>query len=430
VADNSAPSVAPSQGDLALWVRTVLPQLNADALRGARSLASLIEDFNGVLETLDSPARCAIDECRRRLIILGMIGSSAERHSQETGNPPGQALSLLHVGDWPFRKYVATLASRAGGPPRDSLLSYVVWNAPAVHVYLPDAHTPFLTLPSAFPDDGPAGPLTFSDDPGERAAILLLKRCFALEAAANDHLWPLCEGSVTVTGHQALRHVEAATLFLKGVKAEIRLFLQRPEFTAPFFLDVMRQYACRWDPDDSYAAPSGAHDTAYIVRDKLLGTEVANYDTHIDLLFNVLDTQGQSEVSKAWASTAVVELVARELKVSPSELSELGEPVVSDMAFAHPWLANYFRLYQASADVSAAHWALIYKYMVGPMKERDYDAVVVSNYAGTTHMMMDTLRDYLSSRTEHPLSPFKDVFKPPGRRDDGLRIDVAGDLNG
>jgi hypothetical protein len=58
-----------------------------------------------------------------------MIGSSAERHRQETGNPPGHALSLLRVGDWPFRKYVATLASRAGGPPRDSLLSYVVWNA-------------------------------------------------------------------------------------------------------------------------------------------------------------------------------------------------------------------------------------------------------------------------------------------------------------
>jgi hypothetical protein len=193
----------------------------------------------------------------------------------------------------------------------------------------------------------------------------------------------------------------------------------------------MRQYACRWDDEDSYAAPSGAHDTAWIVRDKLLGTEVDNYDAHIDLLFNVLDGKGQSEITRALAATAVVELVARELKVSPDELTELTEPVVSDLAFAHPWLANYFRLYQASADVSAAHWALIYKYMVGPMKERDYDAVVVSNYAGTTHMMMDTLREYLSSRTEHPLARFKEIFKPPGsRRDDGVRIDVAGKQDG
>ncbi len=35
---------------------------------------------------------------------------------------------------------------------------------------------------------------------------------------------------------------------------------------------------------------------------------------------------------------------------------------------------------------------MIVKYMVKPMRQRDYDAVVVSNHAGTTHMWMDTLK--------------------------------------
>ena len=55
-------------------------------------------------------------------------------------------------------------------------------------------------------------------------------------------------------------------------------------------------------------------------------------------------------------------------------------------------MVNYVRLYQANAALDATHWAMITKYMIKPMRQRDFDAIVVSNHAGTTHMWMDTLR--------------------------------------
>ncbi len=79
--------------------------------------------------------------------MLGMAGSSLERHSQEAGAPAGATLHELRAGATTFRRYVATLAARASGPPRDSFLSYVLWNMPAVAVYVPGEQRPGLVLP-------------------------------------------------------------------------------------------------------------------------------------------------------------------------------------------------------------------------------------------------------------------------------------------
>lgn len=408
------------------WVQSTLPRMNADVLNGRLDVSDLVQTVNEALRDLGSPVVCSTEECRRRLIVLGMLGSSVERHSQEAGSPPGVAIDQLAIRGWPFRKYFATLASRTGGPPRDSFLSFVVWNAPPVHVYLPETPHPFLTLPSAFPDDQP-GPLTFSDDPGERLFILLLKRCAALEMAVNDHLWPVCEGLVDVTDHQALRHIEAATMFLKAVRAEMRRFMQRPEFTAPFFLDVLRQYACKWDPQESYDAPSGAHDWAFIARDILLGTEPDGYDAHVDLLYNVLDTRGQADVARARSLPTLPSLLAAAVRLSVDELFGLSPEDGGDIALRHPWLTTYFRLYQANAEVAATHWSMVYKYLSGPMRERDWDAIVVSNYAGTTHMVVEELRRYTAARTNHPLRCLKEVLRVPRvEADSDSYVDVAG----
>jgi hypothetical protein len=412
-----------ASGQLTRWLEADLPRLNGDILAGRRPLSDLVAAVNAAMAGLDSPTRCAVDECRRRLVALGMVGSSAERHSQEAGEPPGAALRQLVVGGWPFRKYVATLASRVGHPPRDSLLTQVLWNAPAVSVYLPEAATPYLTLPSVFADR--EGPITYSDDPGESHILLLLKRCVALEVAANDHLWPLCEGSLTLHGHQALRHVEAATLFLRAVRAELRLFTQRTEFTAAFFLDVFRQYACAWDGEETYSAPSGAHDPAAIARDILLGIGIDGFEAHVDHLFDVLDPPGQADVTRARSATSLADLLAKALKLDG--LAGISSEVAAELAFAHPWLANYYRLYQANGDVSAAHWALIYKYIVGPTRDREEDAVVVSNREGTSGMGMDTLRQNVSARTNHPLSCLRDVFKAPrAHTEPGAKVVVSG----
>jgi hypothetical protein len=163
---NALATVAISHNDedgaterLRVWLLSELPAWNAAVLAGRRS----VDEFRAELETrlagLKSPLDCSVEECRRLLVMLGMAGSSLERHSQETGASAGAALRKLRAGATAYRRYVATLASRAGGPPRDSFLSYVLWNMPAVAVYLPGEQQAGFVLPGAF---GSEPPISFS----------------------------------------------------------------------------------------------------------------------------------------------------------------------------------------------------------------------------------------------------------------------------
>ncbi len=69
-----------------------------------------------------------------------------------------------------------------------------------------------------------------------------------------------------MASHQGLRHIDTATLFLRALRAEIRLFTPRPEFTARFFLDILRQYAGAGEVDETYNALRGADDHAFTVQ--------------------------------------------------------------------------------------------------------------------------------------------------------------------
>src|SRR5687768_17124483 len=126
-----------------------------------------------------------------------------------------------------------------GGSPRDSLQSHAIWNGPAVTVDL--AGGPYVTLPAFLP--GPE-PLTFSGTAGEVAFIMLIKRCGALQNAANRNLWALCDPEVPLDVGDTQEAARTAAHFLRGVRTEMRAFVAGGEFTAEFFLDVLRQYAC------------------------------------------------------------------------------------------------------------------------------------------------------------------------------------------
>jgi ketosteroid isomerase-like protein len=398
------------------WLRTELPVWNAALLADRRLVPQFRAELETRLEGLRSPLDCSVEECRRVLVMLGMAGSSLERHSQEAGAPPGAALRDLRAGATSYRRYVATLASRAGGPPRDSFLSYVLWNMPTVAVYLPGEPQAIFVLPGAF---GSEPPITFSGTVAEELFLTLLKRCAALEQIANEQLLPVCDGVVPPDDSSALARVDRAALLLRSVRAEMRVFMRRPEFTAEFFLDELRQYACRWDELDAYNAPSGGHDTAFIVRDNLLGISIPGYDSHVLDLFNVLDQAGQGDVLR---SRATVPLVDRVLAAGQVEnLRDLDAAEADALLARHPWLLNYVRLYQANAALSATHWAMIMKYMIKPMRQRDYDAIVVSNRAGATHMWMATLKAYMEARNDHPLVGLKNAV----RSGEGLGVATA-----
>jgi hypothetical protein len=186
----------------------------------------------------------------------------------------------------------------------------------------------------------------------------------------------MCDGIVAPDDSAALALVDRAALLLRSVRAEMRIFMTRPEFTAEFMLDELRQYACPWDELDSYNAPSGGHDTAFIVRDNLLGIHIPGYDIHVLEQFNVLDQAGQDDVLHSRATVPLLERILSAAQLN--NLHDLDAAEADAVLAEHPWLANYVRLYQANAALDATHWAMITKYMIKPMRQRDYDAIVVS----------------------------------------------------
>jgi uncharacterized protein len=135
--------------------------------------------------------------------------------------------------------------------------------------------------------------------------------------------------------------------------------------------------------------------------------------------FNVLDQAGQGDVLH---SRATVPLVDRVLSAAQVEnLRDLDAAEADALLARHPWLLNYVRLYQANAALDATHWAMIVKYMIKPMRQRDYDAIVVSNTAGATHMWMTTLKAYMEARNDHPLVGLKNAV----RSGEGLGVATA-----
>jgi hypothetical protein len=56
---------------------------------------------------------------------------------------------------------------------------------------------------------------------------------------------------------------------------------------------------------------------------------------------------------------------------------------------------------------------MVYSYLVGPMKQRELDAVVVSNHAGTGGLTMEVIRQFMSDRAKHVLSPLLPVLRRP-----------------
>lgn len=388
------------------WLRTELSTWNNEMLAGRREYAAFAAAVQPLLLDLESPRAFSVTECRRLLVMLGMVGSSLERHSQETGARPGVALRGLRAGSLSFRRYLAALASRVGSPPRDSFMSYVLWNMPAAAVYLPGEREAALEVPGVF---GASPPFMFTANAGELLFLTLLKRCAALEEIANRQLVPICDGTLAPDDPTAVANIERAGLLLRSVRAEMRTFMGRPEFTPELMLDDFRQYACEWDEIDAFAAPSGAHDPAYVARDLMLGTPIPGFEQHVDALFGVIGPAGRQEILEAQRTVPLDQRIRSTANVS--DLRTLEPEAAASLVADKPWLLAYARLYQANAAVSATHWAMIMKYMVMPMRQRDHDAVVVSNHTGTTYMWMDTLRTYMEARTDHPLAGLKHLAR-------------------
>lgn len=410
---------------LRAWTLDHLPQLNARALAGelaAADLAALIS--REALASPPDPQQLGAGDALRLLLVLGLLGSSVERHAQQqsvlaTRAPtaayaerqaiitPGLGLAALLAGGEPFVPYFARVADRVGHPHRDSLMTLVEFNGPPVEVRHPLSGDVLLMTHAAFAD---SRFLTFSDNATEEHFFRLGKLTIALQTAANRYLAELHDPQTDLASPQAVESALNAAQLMWAMRARIIEFIKRVAFDVDFFLDVFRQYQCLWYPAPYLKPPSAANDAASLHRDVMLFDNLVppyerfpGFRGHVEEVCSVLLPAHRAELHAALALPSIESRIA-----AASGLRSL--PPAQALAEA-PWLGAYLQLYNAQRDVSRAHYGLVTKYIIRPKQGREErgdpreQVTVVDNARGTTGMDPIGIMVRLDqARDQHPLA--------------------------
>ncbi|MEY9888995.1 hypothetical protein ABIA31_002643 [Catenulispora sp. MAP5-51] len=398
------------------WTLSELPVLNRAVIRGRRPARDLVAQARAeVLADLPDAGEYMPREARRVLVLLGLLGASAARHHQEADvarkAKPQESFGGLEVGATgvPFLSYFAAVAeaSGTGHPGRDCYASIVRWNVPTAEV-LVGSETVAL-LPGVFPDGRIR---TYTGDPGELAFLELLKTSEVLELAANDALEPIADGSCDVRSAEAAERAWAATRFLAALATANQGFAAlAPDhggLGTEHFMDVFRQFAVHWQPDD--IPPSGAQDAQFLRRDLLLGIDFPGYHHHMRRNFPALLDEERAGLDRQAARPTLPATLMRALDLAPAELATATREQLRDLVREHPDLAAWYSLLAANAKVGGVHLMLTEKYLFKPQRARDEagvgDSPLVSNRRGTSGMEEPLLVRLTRARRNHPLRMF------------------------
>ena len=398
------------------WLRVELPRLNRAVLNeDARSGLVAERAASDLMPVLPHPDGLTRLQAQRLVIGLGLAGASIARHYQEADPArkadPLRSFDGLVAGpsELPFPEYVAAVADRTGTGhyPRDAYASLVLWNVPTTEVRL--RGDVLAALPGVF-DDGHIR--SYTGEPGEQWFFELVKKGQTIEAAANAALEPLSDGDVPLTGPDAIDRLRLATRLLDGLR---HLFLQfasgDPErgMQPQYFMDVFRQYAVHWRPDD--IPPSGALDVDALKRDYLLGINYPGYEQHVDKLKPALLLGERTALSRLMQRPPLPVTVLRSYGVDADALAALSAEAIHALVGANPILVEWYLLLAAHARAAGAHLMLSKRYLFNPQRQRDEtgegDSELVSNRSGTTGMDETFLDRLTRVRRAHILAPLR-----------------------
>ena len=404
----------------AAWGLSDLPRLNRAILIDGADPAVLQAPLQDkILPALPAPSELTPHEAQQLLVLLSFVGASVARHYQER-HPDGKAtperaFDTLTVGPQalPYRTYFALLAeqTQTGHYCRDSYASLVRWNVGTIEVRF-DGEV-LAVLPGVF-DDGRIR--SYTGTAAEERFFLLVKRGEAVELAVNRQLEPLTGAGVRPDDADAVRRVRTATVLLDALR---RLFVQfaslPPERSMPaeHFLDIFRQFAVHWSPDD--IPPSGALDPESLKRDFLLGLTMPEYALHVRRLFPALLTAERAALERLIAQPTLPQRLAAALEIDLAALPGADPAVLDRLVERHPALVDWYRLLGGHARAAAAHLMLSKKFLFRPQSRRDAagqgDRPLVSNRRGTTGMTETFLERLTRARRQHLLAPLAQAVK-------------------
>ncbi|HEX5119892.1 MAG TPA: hypothetical protein VFW65_32295 [Pseudonocardiaceae bacterium] len=400
------------------WTLDKLPLWNESLLAGASTIAEFVTELvSGPLRLLPDPRNVSLRYAQQMIVDVGVIGASVGRHRQEHDrallNDPERSFDGVLVGPagTPFLDYFSDLAeaSGTGHPARDALVSLVRWNVPGVTVRWEGERLE--SVPSVF-DDGLIR--AYMGKPAEGFLFTLLKKSEAVELAANRILEPLAAGDILMTSDEARERMRAASGLLYVLHQMNLDFVAHSDgvgFVPDFFIDVLRQFAIHWRPDD--IPPSGAEDVEFLKRDFLLGMNFPHYDRHVRRIFPaLLDEDRESLRATADLPSLPGQLLA-ELGIAAADLTAMSESDLTAVVRREPAVSVLYFLLQVNAQVAASHLMLTKKYLFKPTSQRDeadrVEAAIVSNYAGTTGMLEKLLENLAAARRDHLLQNLRQV---------------------
>ncbi|WP_344567154.1 hypothetical protein [Streptomyces axinellae] len=392
------------------WTLGVLPRFNQQIPTGQAHVPDMVAAMNSMLTDMPSADTFSLLQKKQLLVLLGIWGSSAVRHSQERSpylrdNDPSEILRNISVGGRPvtLKSYFRQLAdsSATGHPYRDAYASLVRWGTPASAAFWNGEK--LVELPSVFPG-GPAR--TYTDDPGEHLILELFKRAETLERAANLVVEPLWAGSEKCSSREAQERLFIATNMLLGVH---RLFLDFPQgdargkLTVDHFVDVFRQYAVHWEIGD--VPPSGPQDVEFVSRDLMSGFGTDSYRRHVWRIFPGLLAEERDRLRNAMDRPSLPELLMTEAGVTGEQLTAASTAELSEMVRTFPSFASLFYFLNAGARLSAIHLAIAKKYLFKEIRARQRrlaeDSAVVPNDAGITGLEEKKLDELHRARHQH-----------------------------
>lgn len=276
--------------------------------------------------------------------------------------------------------------------PRDSHYTYWLWN------------------------DG-REPLTFTGDPQEVFFNRAVNNTDRLHTASCDAIRPICEGSMNVTSSNALAAIEHATRNTMELVKHYRSFMSKDETLGRrsmepwFFMTRMRTYLPTYPIQGTiWEGVNAANVASQMQLDYLIGNINQGYAKTVQMRSRFLTEEDRNALDGDMKLPSVFDVLGRTMRLTRADVESLDEEALSkhvnqQSSELHKVLAGYKGLFNAAAQLTAIHWALIQNYLVKPaasLTEEEKSKMAVPPDHGTggkTHAQTEAI---MKMRREDP----------------------------